>query len=129
MIENRINQNDLNRLLEFLPLFDDPQCQFVRDWQDYYPVYTDDVERFFQLINLPVWSDRNHNCDLAKKMLQDPSLIRAASLDQIKTMLTYCLRGESFSAGHWNSVLQTGQIVMLLKRLRAMGNLITIQPN
>jgi hypothetical protein len=35
-------------------------------------------------------------------------------------MLTYCVRGERFSDGHWAAMLESGRIVALLKRLRAL---------
>jgi broad-specificity NMP kinase len=50
-------------------------------------------------------------------MLSDDDLIATASLDQIKTMLTYCVRGERFVDGHWAHMLESGRIVALLRRL------------
>ena len=53
-------------------------------------------------------------------MLQNDALIEQATLEQIKTMLTYCLRGERFSDGHWAEMLRSGRIVAILKRLRVL---------
>jgi len=50
-------------------------------------------------------------------MLKDEELIKAASLSQIKTMLTFCLRGERFSDGHWAQMIEEGCIQRLLERL------------
>ena len=50
-------------------------------------------------------------------MLKDEKLIRAASLAQIKTMLTFCVRGERFSDGHWAQMIEEGYIRRLLERL------------
>jgi len=50
-------------------------------------------------------------------MIKDEALIRTASLSQIKTMLTFCLRGERFSDGHWAQMIEKGHIRRLLERL------------
>jgi len=44
--------------------------------------------------------------------------INNASIENIRTMLTCCVRGERFCAGHWASALESGQIVALLRRLK-----------
>ena len=53
-------------------------------------------------------------------MLQDDAIIQRATLAEIVTMLTYCVRGERFGDGHWAAMLESGRIVALLKRLRAL---------
>jgi hypothetical protein len=53
-------------------------------------------------------------------LLADEALIRRASLAEVKTMLTYCVRGERFGDGHWAAMLESGKVVALLKRLRAL---------
>jgi hypothetical protein len=36
---------------------------------------------------------------------------------EIKTMLTFCLRGERFADGHWGEMIEAGHIRRLLERL------------
>jgi Family of unknown function (DUF6508) len=50
-------------------------------------------------------------------MLEDPALLRRASIDEIKTMLTYCVRGERFSEEHWGAMIEQGHVRRLLERL------------
>jgi hypothetical protein len=50
-------------------------------------------------------------------MLRDEELVRTASLAQIKTMLTFCVRGERFSDGHWGAMVEKGYIRRILERL------------
>ena len=50
-------------------------------------------------------------------MLRDEHLVKTASLSQIKTMLTFYVRGERFSDGHWGTMIETGYIRRLLERL------------
>ena len=56
----------------------------------------------------------------AGRMLEDKELIEAADLSQIRTMLTYCVRGERFADGHWAQMLESGRIVALLRRLAVL---------
>ena len=53
-------------------------------------------------------------------MLEDEAFIASANLDEIKTMLTYCVRAERFSDGAWGALLSSGKIVALLRRLDAL---------
>ena len=53
-------------------------------------------------------------------MSQDENAIKTASLSQIKTMLTFCVRGERFSDGHWAQMIEEGHIQRLLERLNAI---------
>jgi hypothetical protein len=50
-------------------------------------------------------------------MLKDQNGIKTSSLSQIKTMLTFCVRGERFSDGHWAQMIEQGHIRRLLERL------------
>jgi hypothetical protein len=50
-------------------------------------------------------------------MLQDEEAVRTAGLVQIRCMLTYCVRGERFSDGHWGEMIQAGHIRRILERL------------
>ena len=42
---------------------------------------------------------------------------KSASLAQIKTMLTFCVRGERFCDGHWGAMVSEGRIGAILHRL------------
>jgi len=44
----------------------------------------------------------------------DDMPLKAAALSQIKTMLTYCVRGERFSEGFWGEMIERGYIRQLL---------------
>lgn len=81
------------------------------------PVYAEDVQEFFTLAGQSCWTDYGYNPEDAARMLADEEFVRQASLEQVKTMLTYCVRGERFCDGHRESLLEGGKIVSLLKRL------------
>ena len=50
-------------------------------------------------------------------MLEDQQAVETAELGQIKTMITYCVRGERFCDGHWGAMIELGHISRLLQRL------------
>jgi hypothetical protein len=50
-------------------------------------------------------------------MLKDETRLKTASLHEIKSMLTFCVRGERFSDGHWGEMIEKGYIRRILERL------------
>ena len=82
-----------------------------------YPNYHSLVEEFFRLVAIGGWLDYEYDPERAYQMLKDENLIKIASLSQIKTMLTFCVRGERFSDGHWGEMIEKGYIRRLLERL------------
>ena len=81
-----------------------------------YPKYDPLVEEFYRLGGGP-WIDVQYKPEEAWQMLKDENLIKTASLAQIKTMLTFCVRGERFSDGHWGEMIEKGYIRRILERL------------
>jgi hypothetical protein len=82
-----------------------------------YPKYNSVVEEFFHIAAKECWLDYDYSPEQAGKMLRDQDHIKTASLSQIKTMLTFCVRGERFSDGHWAEMIEEGYIRRLLERL------------
>ena len=82
-----------------------------------YPNYDPLVEEFFRLGGGP-WMDDEYNPEQAWEMLKDENRTKTASLSQIKTMLTFCVRGERFSDGHWAEMIEKGYIRRILERLK-----------
>ena len=81
-----------------------------------YPQYDPLVEEFFRLGGGP-WIDYDYNPERAYQLLQDEARVRRATLQEIKAMLTYCVRGERFSDGHWAEMIEKGHIRRILERL------------
>lgn len=82
-----------------------------------YPDYAPVVLEFFQLAGQPCWCDYEYDPAIARKWLQDGEIIRACGLAEIKSLLTYCVRGERFSSGHWAAMIENGYIRHILERL------------
>ncbi len=121
----------MDELLQFLPLFENRDREYVKEWGGGemtadgavtvpYPIYCDDVLEFFTLAGQAHWADYEYKPQEAYRMLSDDQVISTASLDQIRTMLTYCVRGERFMDGHWAHMLESRRVVALLRRLAVL---------
>ncbi len=86
-------------------------------WPEYNPV----VEEFYRLVASGSWLDYGYRPEEAAEMLHDEELIKSASLAQIKTMLTFCVRGERFADGHWAEMIENGSIRKLLERINVLS--------
>jgi hypothetical protein len=126
-----VTRIEIDKLLRFLPLFDIPNRDFVESWAGGektkggtitipYPIYPEDVKQFYRLAGQPCWSDDDYEPRKAARMLEDEALIAGATLAEVVTMLTYCVRGERFSDGHWAAMLKSGKIVAILRRLQVL---------
>jgi hypothetical protein len=127
-----ITREKIEELLKFLPVLNTPGRQFVKQWAGGtrtesgaitlpHPVYADDVLEFFRLASQPCWSDYEYEPRTASRMVEDDSFIERATLEEVKTMLTYCVRGERFCDGYWEAVLRSGKITAILQRLAVLG--------
>jgi len=87
-------------------------------WTEYERI----VEEFFRLAARDCWNDSQYRPEEAGQMLEDEELVKTASLSQIKTMLTFCVRGERFCDGHWASMIEGGNIHRILERLAVLGS-------
>ncbi len=117
-----VTAEEIDALLAFLPGFEVRGRKFVRKWRGGdgtfpFPEYEEDVVAFFRLAGRKVWSDYEYEPATAHEMLYDDDVIAHATLDEIKTMLTYCVRGERFGDGLWGHVLTGGRVQALLRRL------------
>ena len=109
----------IDELLVFLPLFEQPKGPFVLEYNPY-PQYAPEVLAFFKLAGVAFWSEYGYDPITAFAMLEDDDQIRTATLDQVKTILTACVRGERFGDGFWAAMLEQGKIVELLRRLQVL---------
>lgn len=85
-----------------------------------YPVYSDEIQRVFKLAAAEAWQDPDYLSKDVPGMLADPSFIAAATIDDIRTLLTHCVRGERFSPGYRAEVVKSGQLKQILERLEVL---------
>jgi hypothetical protein len=115
-----ITPEKIDALLAFLPGFEKPNRSFIREWRGGYPIYDDDVDAFFTLASEDCWLDYEYQPAVAGKLLVDDDAIAQADLDTLKTMFTYCVRGERFSDGFRATLLEHGRVQTLLRRLQLL---------
>jgi uncharacterized protein DUF6508 len=119
---------EIERLTTFLPRLYAEGFSPIKSWSGGekqkdgsisfpYPNYNPVVEEFFGLVSSDGWLDHEYNPERAHQMLKDQNEIKTSSLSQIKTMLTFCVRGEHFSDGHWAQMIEQGHIRRLFERL------------
>ena len=85
-----------------------------------WPVYEPIVQQFFDIAAQACWTDSTYHPAEIGEVIRDPVRVAKASLDQIKSMLTWCVRGERFCDGHWGGVIEDGCIRNVLLRLQEL---------
>lgn len=126
-------KQDIQELVSFLPRLHEDGFDPVKEthggepnedgvismpWTEYDGL----VLEFFRLAGRNCWNDRKYRPEEAGRMLSDRMFVRTATLSQIKTMLTFCVRGERFCDGHWAAMIKSGDIRQILKRLTVLYN-------
>jgi hypothetical protein len=122
-----VPQKEISELLRFLPRFEE-SVEPVSEWavEDKsgdgsvvapYPIYSRDVVCFFSLAGESCWADYDYDPSEARRLLEDEQAIAQADVSEIKTMLTYCVRGERFCPGHWGEMIRSGAVTAILRRL------------
>lgn len=118
---------DIDELLVFLPKLYADGFKALTDMHiDEYPdgsisfpraEYDPLVYTFIDVASKSCWTDYQYDPEHTGLMLEGRNLIENASLEQIKTMMTYCVRGERFCEGHWGAMIEQGKFKALLERL------------
>lgn len=82
-----------------------------------YPEYHEAVIEFFRLVSTESWLDYQYDPQDAGRVLRNEKALASASIAEIKTVLTYCVRGERFCDGHWAAMIEDGYVRQILERL------------
>jgi len=120
--------DEIDKLTAFLPRLAAEDFSPIREWKGGertdsgtitlpWPDYDPAVRDFFEAAAAPCWTHSNYLSAGAEDMLADEERARNASLDEIRAMLTFCVRGERFCDGHWGAMIEAGHIHRLLERL------------
>jgi hypothetical protein len=122
---------EFEELLAFLPVFSAPDFQAVTRWhggkaQDgsmtfLRPEYRPEVDRFVQVAAKPCWQDQHYVAKEPGPILADAAAVKKAGLDQVRSMLTYSVRGERFCTGHLEAMIDGGYLTRLLQRLKEIA--------
>lgn len=120
---------EIDELLAFLPPLSAPGFVAVSAWHGGvpdaegvmtwpWPEYTEVAERLFAAVSKPAWMDRHYLSHDPATRLAEPGFVENATLDELRTLLTYCVRGERFCDGHWGSMIEAGYVERIIRRLR-----------
>jgi hypothetical protein len=123
--------SDFDELLGYLPMLYTNGFKPIPRWHDGNQTdaaaiimgqteYDEVVEQFFNAAARECWCDYQYDPKSVGKMIRDPHKIAHATLQEIKSMLTWCVRGERFCGGHWGNVIGNGHIRNILLRLQAL---------
>ena len=85
-----------------------------------WPVYHPRVNDFIETISRGGWIDPDYAPGAAAAMLGNANTVEQATPDEVKGMLTYVVRGERFSDGHWAAVIESGKLCHLLERIKQL---------
>lgn len=119
---------EIDRLTAYLPILYAEGFKPVKVWHGGvkdkngmmhvpYPEYHEAVIKFFRLVSTNSWLDYQYIPQDAWRVLRNEKAVASASLEEIKTMLTYCVRGERFCDGHWAFMIEDGYVRQILERL------------
>jgi Family of unknown function (DUF6508) len=125
--------HDIEELVAFLPRLYAEGFTPIKRWRGGaegpdgvltmpWPEYDELVGEFFRVASRECWSDYDYRPEEARRMLESDDVLKTADLAQIKTMLTYCVRGERFCDGHWGAMIEGGHVRRLLRRLAELGS-------
>lgn len=124
-------KEEIEELIAFQAIFDQDGYNPFVEWKGGtanldgvrtfpWPVYQEEVVAFFRLAGSEPWCDHDYAQKDVPALIREPGFIEGASLEELKTILTYCVRGERFGDGFWGALIQQGLIQRLLKRLQAI---------
>ncbi len=82
-----------------------------------FPEYNPLVLDFVQAVTATIGLDTGYSPQECHARLQQPNGIETASLEEIRAMLTFFVRGERFNDGHWGGMIEQGYIRRILDRL------------
>ena len=113
--------SDLSALLELLPALEDADASTA---------LVDLVTRLVHVLydhRFVLWEFRWMDWEEGPRFLEDPALLATADLETVCKLLTAHARSDRFVEGHLESMVVTGHLASILRRLRelqqsAVGN-------
>ena len=127
-------RSEMNELIEFLPKFSAEGFQAIKVSGSATlrknvialsePEYDPLVCEFFKAASQEVWCDPDYSSSDAGEMVRNAKFLKTASIAEIQSVLTFCVRGERFCTGHWESILEEDKVRQILLRLQKLRSLL-----
>jgi Family of unknown function (DUF6508) len=129
MTGEALNEARVEELLSFLPFFEESKGKNIVKWRGGerredgshtmpFPDYPEEVYRFFRAAAKPWWCDPNYLAAKPRELLN--AGLEGADMDKAKSVLTFCCRGERFCDGFWEGLIESGDLVIVLKKIREL---------
>lgn len=115
-----IGPEQIDAALAYLPIFERPGYRFGA-WDQAGYCYSPEVNDFIQTLyaqdivirfDWPSWKES------AQRYMEDPQAVDTSDLLTLRKLLTTHVRADRFVEGHLASVLESGHITAILRRLR-----------
>jgi len=84
-------------------------------------------DAFFDLLARPPWCDAGYDPADAAAFLDDARRLEDATLAQLRSVLTWCLRGERFDQGHHAALLAGGHLQRVMDRLSRIAGVTALE--
>lgn len=124
------NKKEIEKLISYRPRLYQDRSNPIKQWNGgekvgnikfvSWPEYEDIVIEFMQEASKPCWCDYGYIPEDAAEMVENQRYIESASLEEIKSMLTFCIRSERFCDGSVGRMIEDGKIGSILKRLEVI---------
>jgi len=119
-------RKEIGEMLKYLPIFSSKDFKPVIDSKpgedNWFDEYSKDVNNFRALAMQDCWCDYKYSPEVSFEMIQRESFIEEATLHDVVTMLTFCIRRERVSEGYIGSSITNGIVPRLLSRLEVIRN-------
>lgn len=120
----------VDELLAFLPYIHILENMPVGEWLTLDPIsfafgpnynYPEELDRFIKCASQSCWNDFDYVPNDVGQVIFSQSYISNATIANIKSLLTYAVRGERFSPGHWKEMIDEKVFGRILERLKQIG--------
>ena len=122
-----VTKANLDKVLTFLPLFEghsDDLYSVQTEHFTFYPYeYSPELLRFIQTLyneNLIFPFDWSSWKEEADRYMNDPEMVAQADLSVLRKLLTLHVRADRFNDGHIAHETDSGHILAILRRLKAI---------
>lgn len=114
---------EIDTLIQYFPKLYAEGFKPVNAWPTAFmasPSYQDAVDAFIEEASRECWQDYDYQPNEAAKVIHDASFIGRATLSEIRTLLTYCIRGERLCSGHVAGMIEDQTVRHILERLKSI---------
>lgn len=119
---------DIAELVSFLPRLYAPGLSPVTGWGGGrneepgvtvlpWPNYASVVDEFVAAASKECWTDHEYTSRGVPGMLDWEAGLAGLGIDDLKSVLTFFVRGERFCDGHWGAMIEAGHMRRVLERL------------